>query len=239
MGKTIKMTPPQKETTYKREFEAKNVEIVYEPAPPFDIRKCCLVSFAETAEQLEQMESLKKDTIINWQGHSIWFNDYSQIKPNEAHIRKEQDYKLLSVLKAFNAGYTQIIYTEPSVKAVKDLLPLFEFLNENTTIFQSTGKMIGELANRDSLKTFHMSKKIADQLNLFRTDMFGVDLEFPMSKQMFEFFLYFSQSNKIIGGSEQFDVILSLISQKVGMAQLRVDEWIADDVNDNCYFTTK
>lgn len=238
MGKVIKMTPPQKETTFKREFESKEVKVVYDPAPPFELRNCCLVSFAETAEQLCKIERLKSDVLLNWQGQTMYFDHYSQIVPNKAHIRKDQDYKLLSVSKAFANGYTQIIFVEPSIKIVKDLQPLFEFLNENTTIFQSSGKMIGDVANRDSLKTFNMNKHTADELNLFRTDMFGVDLGFTMAKQMFEFFLYFSQSNKIIG-INQFDVILSLISQKVGMAQLRVDEWIADSINENCYFTTK
>ena len=254
MGKEIKMksrisgnnnynlttdSEPKKDVTYSKVLENKPVEIVLEPTPEFDIRKCCLVSFADTIHELFKIDQLKREIPKYWKGQAMFFDHYSQIAPNEPHIRHDQDYKLLSVLKAFEKGYTQIIYVEPTAVIQKDLLPLFEFLNENVTIFQATGKTIGEVSNDDNLRTFNLSREDALQLNLLRSDMFGIDLGFDLSKQMFEFFCYASKENKIIGEGVQFDAVLSIISQKVGMAQVRVDEWIASEKNDKCYFTIK
>ena len=238
MGKTIKLKP-KKEVTYSKVLENKPVEIVLEPTPEFDIRNCCLVSFADRLPTLFRLEDLKRETSKYWKGQAMFFDHYSQIAPCGAYVRHDQDYKLLSVLKAFEKGYTQIIYVEPNAIITKDLLPLFEFLNENVTIFQATGKTLGEVSNEDNLRTMNIGRDEANELNLFRTDFFGIDLGFPLARQMFEMFYYASKENKIIGEGLQFDVILGLISQRFGMAQVRVDEWIAKDINDKCYFTIK
>lgn len=101
---------------------------------PNHIKKRCVVNLST-----EKYRSGQERLVKSINGYDIL--TYRSESEVGAPLHKENNYafKVYSIIKAINEGYSQILWLDASIRAIKDITPIFDCIDKDGYFFQDSG----------------------------------------------------------------------------------------------------
>lgn len=146
--------------------------------------KRAVVSFAN-GQYLSKLDRLKDSFKGRTNADLITFTDFAQIncKP---HSVVPYLFKPYAIQKAIDLGYETVLWCDSPVVAVKDVGPVFDYIEENGYMFfDNIGHPLGMWANDKSLNHFKVSREEAMTIRQIMACVMGFDFTNPMVKSIF------------------------------------------------------
>jgi hypothetical protein len=129
--------------------------------------KRCIVSFADGAgdykRKLKRLEQSLKD---NTDADLLMFTDYKEINC-EHHSVVPYKFKSYAIKKAIELGYSQIIWCDSPIIAIKPIHPLFDHIAQHGyAFFNNIGHSLGMWTNDKCLQYFGITRQEAMNINM-------------------------------------------------------------------------
>lgn len=128
--------------------------------------------------------------------HSLkGYVDVYLFNPDNLECPSHQDnpysFKIYAIEQMIKEGYTQILWLDASVYAIKDPTPVFDWLKEKGIFLEESGHLTGDWSPDYVLKYFGITKDEAMKMPTFSAGFTGLDFTNPIS---IEFFAKWKQS---------------------------------------------
>lgn len=146
--------------------------------------KRCVVNFADNSGWYNrgQKRLISCKNLIN--SDILTYNNYIQIG-SPTHHENPYAFKVYSIKKAIDAGYTTILYLDASFFPVKDITPVFEHIEEKGHLFPLCGHMVDRWCNDNCRKYFNLSHEESKGMALYSAGFTGIDFTNEKSKEFF------------------------------------------------------
>lgn len=139
--------------------------------------KRCIITLATRAgNYINNMARLCESLRNNFDGEIMAFVGESSV---DAPLHSEQPYafKVWAFSKAYEAGYTSVLWLDTSCYAIKDVTPIFEEIERDGFIFQDAGHYLGTWSSDRQLQYFDLPRDEAMKLKMIGNAGFlGLDL---------------------------------------------------------------
>lgn len=129
------------------------------------MKKRCVVSFADTPFYQGKMKRLEQS--IKDQG--IDFFGFTHINQIGAPPHQEIPYafKPYAIQKVIDLGYETILWCDSPVHAIKDISPVFEYIEQHGYVFfDNVGHSLGMWTNDKCLKHFNLTRDEAIKIKM-------------------------------------------------------------------------
>lgn len=121
-----------------------------------------------------------------WDGWRMMFTDEGQVG-SPLHADCPYGFKVYTIEAARQAGYTQVLWLDSSVYAIKNLSPCFEEIKKHGMIFQDAGHLLGNWTNDQTLEYFGITREEAMSIHMIGNAGFlGFDFTNPIAQRFFE-----------------------------------------------------
>ena len=131
------------------------------------------------------------------------------------HKDNNYAFKPFTFIKAYEAGYRQILWLDASIRAIKDIKPIFDIIDKDGYFFQHSGLPNSRWTNDKALEYFGTNE--GDMLS---SGVLGLDLDNPLAYQFFDQWCE-AMRNGIFNGDwnnhRHDQTCASLIAHKLGM----------------------
>ena len=111
--------------------------------------------------------------------HDNFPNDFFD-KSNPYHI------KASALANVIDSGYTHILWLDCSVWALKDVMPIFDIINEKGYYLWSSGYNCAQTCSDACLEYFGITRDEAEKMNDCSSSMVGINLHNPIGKEFIE-----------------------------------------------------
>lgn len=113
------------------------------------------------------------------------FSDESEVgAPN--HFLNPYAFKVYTIRKLWEEGYTKIIWVDCSVFLIKPLDDLWKILDEQGFLAQEAGYWLGQWCNDTTLNYFGITREEANGIQMYgNAGLLGINFDFPKSKEFF------------------------------------------------------
>lgn len=144
----------------------------------------------------------------------VMFTDVKQVS-SPTHNENNYAFKVYSFIKAYEMGYRQILWLDASIRAIKDIKPIFDLIDKDGYFFQDSGWPNSRWTNDRALEYFGTNDGA-----MLSSGVLGLDFTNSLA---YKFFDEWSQSMRdgIFNGdweSHRHDqTCASLIAYKLGM----------------------
>jgi hypothetical protein len=138
------------------------------------------------------------------------------------HSDNPYAFKLYCIQYLRKLGYTQILWLDASIVAVKDYTPVFDWLTDKGIFLEEAGHLVGTWCNDSTLRYFNITRDEAMKMPMFAAGYCGFDFNNPKS---IEFFAAWNESmlNGCFKGSwsdHRHDMTCgSIIANKMGLVK--------------------
>lgn len=145
------------------------------PAP-----RRCIVNLATGKYidgQYRLRHSLKDVDFVSFQSESEidapehWLNPYA--------------FKIYAIEKALERGYNQILWLDASLYAVKDITPVWDWLDKRGIFMEEAGHWAGTWSPKYVLDYFKITKDEAMKMSMFSAGFIGLDFRKEISREFF------------------------------------------------------
>lgn len=148
-------------------------------------------------------ERLKNSLVHHgWAGDVLqWINEW----PNDNYDKScPYNVKAAAFEEAINQGYTHILWLDSSVWAIKQIMPIFDIINEDGYYFWKSGYNCAQVCSDKCLEYFKTDRNKAEKYKDSSTSMMGVNMANPQGN---EFITRWIQSAKdgVFSGSRFHD----------------------------------
>jgi hypothetical protein len=106
--------------------------------------------------------------------------------------------------EAIRKGYTEILWLDCSVWAIKNPHPVFDIIKRDGYYFWRNGYNCAQECSDKCLDYFRVSRDQAEKWTIASTSMFGVDLNNPIGKEFIETWIQ-SARDRVFSGSRFHD----------------------------------
>jgi len=141
------------------------------------MRPPCVVNFANgrwyPRGQARLMTALR---CVGYTGSVLLFDDERSIG-SPTHAECGYGFKLYSLLKARDLGYTKLLWVDSSVWPVKDIQPVFDHIQADGIFLLRGGNHLGEWSSDASLAEFSLSRDKAMAVPEATAALIGLDLD--------------------------------------------------------------
>lgn len=128
--------------------------------------KRAIISFAnKKGLYVERMARLSESLRNNFDGDFLGFVGEASCGA-EPHEQNPYNFKVHCWQKAIDAGYTSILWLDSSCFAIKNITPVFEFIEENGYLIQDSGHFLGTWANDRALEYFDITRDKAMEIRM-------------------------------------------------------------------------
>lgn len=128
--------------------------------------KKAIVSFANQKNNyVKAMERLSESLRHNFDGDFLGFVGESTCGA-PLHSENPYAFKIYCIQKAIDAGYEQILWLDSSCFAVKNVQPIFDYLETHWCMVQDSGHWLGTWANDRSLEYFGIARDEAMEIRM-------------------------------------------------------------------------
>lgn len=147
-----------------------------------------VVSFADGAgdyrKKLNRLEeSLKK---VNFKGNFLKFTDYKQIDC-EHHTVVPYKFKAYAIKKAMEQGHTKILWCDSPVVAIKDIQPLFDYIEKHGyAFFDNIGHSLGKWTNDKCLDYFGITREESMNIKMIMASCMGFNTEHEITRKFLD-----------------------------------------------------
>lgn len=129
---------------------------------------------------------LAKSITDNWNGDVLFFTDEAQIGAPR-HEDNPYAFKVYAFKEALRRGYTQVLWLDSSVYAVKAIQPLFDLLQQDGYVMQEAGHMVGSWCNDAALDYFGITRSDALSMPMYgNAGLLGLDFTFSIANTFFK-----------------------------------------------------
>lgn len=134
----------------------------------------CIISFATKQGNYAQGLARLSDSLRhNFEGDFLaWVHEKALGAP--AHADNPYAFKVHAFLKAFEAGYDNVLWLDCSVYAVKNVQPIFDIINRQDYFFQEAGHLLGEWSNDALLDFYNIDRDTAMGINMVMGGIMGL-----------------------------------------------------------------
>lgn len=136
-------------------------------------------SYAKAEQRLS--ESLKGKT----DAHVYLYQSESSIG-SPSHQENPYAFKIYAIKKAFEAGYTKILWLDSSCYAIKDISPVFDIIESEGYFMEYAGHLAGTWTNDRALDYFGITRDEAMEIPLFSAGFTGLDFTNEIVKEFFK-----------------------------------------------------
>jgi len=131
------------------------------------------------------------------------------------HKENNYAFKPYSFIKAYEAGFRQILWLDASIRAIKDIKPIFDIIDKDGYFFQDSGWPNSRWTNDRALKYFGTNEG-----EMLSSGVLGLDLDNPLAYQFFDQWTQAMRDGIFNGDWENHrhdQCAASLIAHKLGM----------------------
>lgn len=190
----------------------------------------CIVSFAnQTGNYIRGLARLVDSLKGNFDGDVLAFTNEESIGAPK-HKDNPYAFKVYAIQAAIDAGYKHILYLDSSVFAIKNVLPVFDVIEEEGYFMQEAGHYVGNWCNDVTLDYFGLQRDEAMEMLMYgNAGMLGLNMNEVISQ---DFFAQWKQSmldGMFIGSwsNHRHDMTCgSIIANKLGMKYKSGNEWL-------------
>lgn len=162
--------------------------------------KKCVINFAKgqwyPRGQARLNQSLK-DT--GFDGDILLYSDESQVGA-PPHQQCPYGFKPFALLKAFTSGYTQVLWCDASVWAIRNIQPMFDHIDQHSHMF-FLNTCSGEWTSDACLDQFSLTRNEAMNIPMLMGICMGFNMAHPMCQEFFRRWLRAAQDGKSFPGS--------------------------------------
>jgi len=144
------------------------------------------------------VQSLKD---VEWDGDVLTWYDYPN---NEFDKTCPYTIKASCFLEAIKRGYTQILWCDSSVWAIKNPKPIFDYINENGYFFWKSGHNCAQTCSDNCLNYFGVDRDTAESYDDCSSGVLGVNLKSNIGKEFIETWIK-SAKDGVFHGSRLHD----------------------------------
>jgi len=136
-----------------------------------------------------------------WAGDMLLFKDYPEGCPHHSG-RGQYNFKVYMFNEAFRRGYKVVLWLDSSFYAIKDPMPIMDYINENGLYFFKSGYPLSATATDDLL----MGRLRENFLDVpeFATGAIGINIDNPKGASFFSGWERLMQSG-YFGGNRVHD----------------------------------
>lgn len=158
------------------------------------------------------------------------------------HTDVPYGFKVLSIDYVRSLGYSQVLWVDSSLWAIKNTFPIWEHLDVNGYFLHEAGHSVGTWCNDFTLNYFGISRDDAMKMYMFTGGFFGLNFDFEISRKF-----YAQYKNSMLAGcfngawdnklktesqderceGHRHDMTCgSIIANKLNMTYLSGNEWM-------------
>lgn len=140
----------------------------------------CIVNLA-TGKYIEGQYRLR---------HSITSNDFISFQSESEvgappHHENPYAFKVYAIEKVRDMGYDQILWLDASIYAVKDITPVWDWLDKHDIFMEEAGHWAGTWSPQYVLDYFNTTKDEAMKMPMFSAGFLGLDFRKEISREFF------------------------------------------------------
>lgn len=131
------------------------------------------------------------------------------------HSENNYAFKCYAFIKAYELGYRQILWLDASMRAIRDIKPIFDIINKDGYFFQDSGWPNNRWTNESALEYFGTNEG-----EMLSSGVLGLDFNNPLAYQFFDEWTAAMREGIFNGdwGNHRHDqTCASLIAYKLGM----------------------
>lgn len=133
----------------------------------------------------------------------------------DLHENNNYSFKPMSMIKAYEAGYRQILWLDASMRAIKDLEPIFKIIEHDGYFFQDSGWLNSQWMTPEAYEYFG-----TDQGPMLSSGVLGLDLDSEIGYKFFDQWTQAMRDGMFNGSWDDWrhdQSCASLIAYKLGM----------------------
>lgn len=137
--------------------------------------KRVIVSFAnENGNYIKAQQRLKDSLIGKTDADLLMFVGENSINA-PLHSKVPYAFKIYSILRAYEMGYTSILYLDTSAYAIADINPIFEIIERDGYFMEEAGHYCGTWTNDKTLRHFNITRDEAMAMPMYSAGFTGID----------------------------------------------------------------
>lgn len=146
--------------------------------------KICIISYGVGGWYKSGQHRLVRS--LNYNGFAGCVNSYTS-HPYEWPLHSDNPYafKIYAFNEALNEGYTHILWLDSSVYAINDVMPIFDYINDNGTFAFRTGYNCAQSCNDRILLHNGITRDEAEQVPEYATGCVGLNFGNEKARNLF------------------------------------------------------
>lgn len=204
---------------FKYNFDPKITEASTESNPfwtnpnPKKVINRCIVNVS-TAKYRRGQNRLH-DSLQGKTDAAILLFDSEEAVGASPHEEMNYSFKPMAIIKAYEAGYRQILWLDASMRAIKDLDPIFEIIERDGYFFQDSGWLNSQWMIPEAYEYFGTA-----QGSMLSSGVLGLDLDSEIGYKFFDQWTQAMRDGMFNGSWDDWrhdQSCASLIAYKLGM----------------------
>lgn len=187
------------------------------------------------------IDRLQRSLIFNgWAGDLLMLKDYPVNSPS--HQENPYAFKPYLFNHVFNLGYKVALWLDSSFWAVRNPMPMLDFINDNGLYFFKSGYPLSATATDYLLSVSDEVRENLIDVPEFATGAIGINIENPNGKEFFSRWFNYCDIGAFRGNrshdendskhhlfkfSRQDQSAASMVLHKMGIRNIDAPEWVA------------
>ena len=147
--------------------------------------KRAIVSFAnENGNYIKAQQRLKDSLNGKTDADLLMFVGENSINA-PLHSKIPYAFKIYSILRAYEMGYTSILYLDTSAYAIADVNPIFEIIERDGYFMEEAGHYCGTWTNDKTLDYFNVTRDEAMNMTMYSAGFTGLDFTNDLAEGFF------------------------------------------------------
>lgn len=149
--------------------------------------KCCIINCGVGGWYPQGVKRLEISLIYSgWGGEMfLWKDEYPPNSPT--HQENQYAHKIYAFRYAIAKGFTKILWCDASFWAVKNPMPIFDFINDNGFYAFHTGYRLSQTCNDRIMAYSKLSHDDVREFPEHASGCVGFNLDNPNSKKVFDY----------------------------------------------------
>jgi len=147
--------------------------------------KRAIVSFAnENGNYIKAQQRLRNSLNGKTDADLLMFVGENSINA-PLHSKIPYAFKIYSILRAYEMGYTSILYLDTSAYAIADANPIFEIIERDGYFMEEAGHYCGTWTNDKTLNYFDITRDQAMNMTMYSAGFTGLDFTNVIAREFF------------------------------------------------------
>lgn len=147
----------------------------------------CIISCGVNGHYPSGVERLERSLIYEgWGGQMrFWKNEYPEGCPPHGGDH-QYNFKVYAFEEMFKAGKKIVIWADASLWAVKNPMPIFDYVNEHGLYFFKSGYSLAETATDKLCRYANVMREDLTEVSEFATGLVGINIDNPLGNEFFQ-----------------------------------------------------